>query len=81
MPPDGCEDVVEVVGDSTGQNPQAFEFLGVEQLAFHFQSLLFGSFSLGWSGVAVIAGISLAVALLTGLMSRAIVYRSLGSLR
>jgi cell division transport system permease protein len=42
---------------------------------------LFGSFSLGWSGVAVIAGISLAVALLTGLMSRAIVYRSLGSLR
>jgi cell division transport system permease protein len=42
---------------------------------------LFGSFSLGWSGVAVIAGISLAVAVLTGLMSRAIVYRSLGSLR
>jgi len=42
---------------------------------------LFGSFSLGWSGVAVIVGISLGVALLTGLMSRAIVYRSLGALR
>ncbi len=42
---------------------------------------LFGSFSLGWSGVAVIAVISLAVALLTGLMSRAIVYRSLCALR
>jgi cell division transport system permease protein len=42
---------------------------------------MFGSFSLGWSGVAVIAAISLAVALLTGLMSRAIVYRNLGKLR
>jgi cell division transport system permease protein len=42
---------------------------------------MFGSFSLGWSGVAVIAAISLGVALLTGLMSRAIVYRSLGKLR
>jgi cell division transport system permease protein len=42
---------------------------------------LFGSFSLGWGGVAVFAGISLGVALLTGLVSRAIVYRSLGRLR
>jgi cell division transport system permease protein len=42
---------------------------------------MFGSFSLGWSGVAVIAAISLAVALLTGFMSRAIVYRSLSKLR
>lgn len=42
---------------------------------------MFGSFSLGWSGVAVIAAISVAVALLTGFISRAIVYRSLGRLR
>jgi cell division transport system permease protein len=42
---------------------------------------LFGSFSLGWGGVAAIAVISVAVALLTGFISRAIVYRSLGRLR
>ena len=42
---------------------------------------LFGSFSLGWGGVAAIAIISVGVALLTGYISRAIVYRSLGRLR
>ncbi|MCI4678552.1 ABC transporter permease [Rhodoblastus acidophilus] len=38
---------------------------------------LFGSFSLGWSGIVAIAMISLAAALLAGLMSRAIVFRAL----
>ena len=42
---------------------------------------LFGGFSLGWAGVAAIAAISLGAALLTGFMSRGIVYRSLGRLR
>ncbi len=42
---------------------------------------LFGSFALGWGGVAAIAVISVGVALLTGFISRAIVYRSLGRLR
>ena len=40
---------------------------------------LFGSFSLGWGGLGVIAGLSVGVALLTGFMSRQIVYRSLGA--
>ena len=39
---------------------------------------LFGSFSLGWSGIAAIAMISLAVGLLTGVISRVIVFRALG---
>jgi hypothetical protein len=42
---------------------------------------LFGGFSLGWTGFAAIAAISLGAALLTGFMSRGIVYRSLGRLR
>ncbi len=42
---------------------------------------LFGAFSLGWGGIAAIAAISVGVALLAGFMSRAIVYRSLRSLR
>lgn len=40
---------------------------------------LFGFFSLGWGGLGVIAGLSIGVALLTGFMSRQIVYRSLGA--
>ena len=44
---DPGEDIVEVVGDSTGQNSQAFEFLGVEQSAFHVQFLLLGPFAVG----------------------------------
>jgi cell division transport system permease protein len=40
---------------------------------------LFGSFSLGWGGIGVIAALSVGVALLTGFMSRQIVYRSLGA--
>jgi cell division transport system permease protein len=39
---------------------------------------LFGSFSLGWGGIIAIGTISLSVALLTGLMSRMIVFRALG---
>ncbi|WP_294538219.1 ABC transporter permease [uncultured Rhodoblastus sp.] len=39
---------------------------------------LFGSFALGWGGIATIAALSVGVALLTGFMSRQIVYRSLG---
>ncbi|MDI9847852.1 ABC transporter permease [Rhodoblastus sp. 17X3] len=39
---------------------------------------LFGSFSLGWSGIVAIAAISLTVALIAGLMSRIIVFRALG---
>lgn len=39
---------------------------------------LFGSFSLGWAGVFAIAAISVTVALITGLMSRIIVFRALG---
>ncbi len=38
---------------------------------------LFGSFSLGWTGLAAIVAISLAAALIAGLMSRAIVFRAL----
>ncbi|MGO8738734.1 cell division protein FtsX [Rhodoblastus sp.] len=40
---------------------------------------LFGSFSLGWTGLGVIVAISLAAALIAGLMSRAIVFRALRS--
>jgi cell division transport system permease protein len=39
---------------------------------------LFGSFSLGWAGVFAIGAISVTVALITGLMSRIIVFRALG---
>jgi cell division transport system permease protein len=39
---------------------------------------LFGSFSLGWAGIFAIAAISVTVALITGLMSRIIVFRALG---
>jgi cell division transport system permease protein len=42
---------------------------------------LFGGFSLGWVGLGLILAISAGVALLTGLMSRAIVYHHLGRLR
>ncbi len=42
---------------------------------------MFGTFSLGWTGMGAIAAISLGVALLAGFMSRGIVYRSLGRLR
>jgi len=42
---------------------------------------LFGAFSLGWGGMIAIAAISFGVALLTGFMSRAIVFRNLGALR
>jgi cell division transport system permease protein len=38
---------------------------------------MFGAFSLGWGGLAAIAALSLGVALLTGVMSRIIVHRSL----
>jgi cell division transport system permease protein len=38
---------------------------------------MFGSFALGWGGLAAIGALSLGVALLTGLMSRIIVHRSL----
>jgi cell division transport system permease protein len=38
---------------------------------------LFGSFSLGWTGLGAIVAISLAAALIAGLMSRAIVFRAL----
>jgi cell division transport system permease protein len=38
---------------------------------------LFGSFSLGWAGIFAIAAISVTVALITGLMSRIIVFRAL----
>ena len=44
---DPGQDVVEVVGDSPGQDAKAFEFLGVEQSAFHVQLLLLGPFSVG----------------------------------
>ena len=44
---DSGQDIVEVVGDPTGQNPQAFEFLGVEETAFHVQFFFLGPFSLG----------------------------------
>lgn len=40
---------------------------------------LFGSFSLGWTGLGVIVAISLGAALIAGLMSRAIVFRALRS--
>jgi cell division transport system permease protein len=40
---------------------------------------LFGSFSLGWGGLGAIVALSVGVALLTGFMSRQIVYRSLGA--
>jgi cell division transport system permease protein len=40
---------------------------------------LFGSFSLGWGGIIAIAVISVAVALIAGLMSRIIVFRALGA--
>ena len=40
---------------------------------------LFGSFSLGWTGLGAIVAISLAAALIAGLMSRAIVFRALRS--
>jgi cell division transport system permease protein len=43
--------------------------------------MLFGAFSLGWGGMAAIAAIALGVGLLTGFMSRAIVYRALSQLR
>ena len=42
---------------------------------------LFGAFALGWVGIGLILAISAGVALLTGLMSRAIVYHHLGRLR
>jgi cell division transport system permease protein len=41
---------------------------------------MFGSFALGWGGLAAIGALSLAVALLTGVMSRIIVHRSLRQL-
>jgi cell division transport system permease protein len=41
---------------------------------------MFGAFSLGWSGLAVIVVLSIGVALLTGLMSRLIVHRNLQQL-
>ncbi|WP_298357269.1 ABC transporter permease [Rhodoblastus sp.] len=40
---------------------------------------LFGSFSLGWTGLCAVVAISLAAALIAGLMSRAIVFRALRS--
>jgi cell division transport system permease protein len=41
---------------------------------------MFGAFALGWGGLAAIGALSLGVSLLTGLMSRIIVHRSLGQL-
>ena len=44
---DPGQDIVEVMGDPTGENAQAFEFLGVEETTLHFQLLLLGTFAVG----------------------------------
>ena len=40
---DGCKDVVEVVGDSSGQDTDGFELLDLAKLRFELLILLLGS--------------------------------------
>jgi cell division transport system permease protein len=76
-------------GGAAGGGAAALMFLGLNLLSRQWTTsasgeqaeALFGSFSLGWGGMAAIAFISVGVALLTGFMSRAIVFRALSRLR
>jgi cell division transport system permease protein len=74
-------------GGATGGGAAIAVFLLLGLLSRHWTTsaggeqaeALFGSFSLGWTGLGAVVAISLAAALIAGLMSRAIVFRALRS--
>jgi cell division transport system permease protein len=74
-------------GGAAGGGAAILLFLVLGLLSRHWASsaggeqaeALFGSFTLGWSGIASIVLISLGAAMLAGLVSRAIVFRALRS--